>query len=277
MLAFHQFEGINRFDELVVIGPEQDILDRMFFQPWIGWHHGGIAFEVGPKRRSECISGCGGAEHERCFATGSFDSENRAWGHWIWSLEFGVEKFRGKSAAGTADLAIRSIRGGGSNRGVGYKKMKKLSIVAKERRSSVGFFDFVKFRGFLDGGVDRKVAKVAKGRKEEGVSEGGVSEFRSFGVSEFRSFGGRIFSGDDARAGMRLLFEKFQPQMKVNVRRWKRGGRGRIFGVSEFQSCLFISFHLRESCLSAVKKSKCAAQEEGVSEDGFSERWIQLN
>jgi hypothetical protein len=58
--------------------------------------------------------------------------------------------------------------------------MKKLSIVAKERRSSVGFFDFVKFRGFLDGGVDRKVAKVAKGRKEEGASEDGVSEFQSF-------------------------------------------------------------------------------------------------
>jgi hypothetical protein len=50
--------------------------------------------------------------------------------------------------------------------------MKKVSIVAKERRSSVGFFDFVRFRvfrGFLDGGSDRKAAKVAKGRKEEGV------------------------------------------------------------------------------------------------------------
>ena len=51
----------------------------------------------------------------------------------------------------------------------------------KECRSSVGFFDFVRFRvfrGSLDGGVDRGAAKVAKGRKEEGVSEDGFSEFQ---------------------------------------------------------------------------------------------------
>ena len=78
--------------------------------------------------------------------------------------------------------------------------------------SFVGFRDF---RGFLDGGVDRYGAKVAKGRKEDvifwGVSEtlrrgergarrGGLSGGRCLaqsregakeeGVSEFRSFGG---------------------------------------------------------------------------------------
>jgi hypothetical protein len=45
----------------------------------------------------------------------------------FWS--FGVLEFwgevGGKSGAGAADLVLRSIRGGGSNRGVGYKKMKK--------------------------------------------------------------------------------------------------------------------------------------------------------
>jgi hypothetical protein len=104
----------------------------------------------------------------------------------------------------------------------------------------------------LDGGVDRGAAKVAKGRKEEGVSEGGVSEFRSFRVSEFQSF--RVSE-----------FQSF------------RVSEFQSFRVSEFQSFIFISTHLRESSSSAVKKSKCAAQEEGVSEDGFSERWIQLN
>ena len=64
-------------------------------------------------------------------------------------------------------------------------------LETKERRSSVGFFDFVKFRGSLVsrmGGVDREVAKAAEGRK-----------------------GRCVFGGDDARAGMSLLFEKFQP------------------------------------------------------------------
>jgi hypothetical protein len=44
-------------------------------------------------------------------------------------------------------------------------------LKTKEYRSLVGFFDFVRFRvfrGSLDGRVDRKAAKVAKGRKEEG-------------------------------------------------------------------------------------------------------------
>jgi hypothetical protein len=51
-------------------------------------------------------------------------------------------------------------------------------LKTKEFRSSVGFFDFVRFRafrGFSDGRVDRKAAKVAEGRKEEGVSEDGFS------------------------------------------------------------------------------------------------------
>ena len=34
------------------------------------------------------------------------------------------------------------------------------------------------FRGSLDGRVYRKAAKVAEGRKEEGVSEDGFSEFQ---------------------------------------------------------------------------------------------------
>ena len=61
-------------------------------------------------------------------------------------------------------------------------------LKTKEFRSSVGFFDFVRFRafrGFSDGGVDRKAAKVAEGRKEEGISEF------------------RIFGGDDASTGRR--------------------------------------------------------------------------
>jgi hypothetical protein len=44
-------------------------------------------------------------------------------------------------------------------------------LKTKEYRSSVGFFVIVRFRvfrGSLDGRVDRKVAKVAEGRKEEG-------------------------------------------------------------------------------------------------------------
>jgi hypothetical protein len=44
----------------------------------------------------------------------------------------------------------------------------------------------------VDGGVDRKAAKVAKGRKEEGVSEDGFSEGRKpaeggLKTKEFRS------------------------------------------------------------------------------------------
>jgi hypothetical protein len=52
-------------------------------------------------------------------------------------------------------------------------------LETEERRSLVGFFDFVHFRGFENGGVYRKAAKVAKGRKEEGVSE-----FQSFGGAD---------------------------------------------------------------------------------------------
>jgi hypothetical protein len=37
----------------------------------------------------------------------------------------------------------------------------------------------------LDGRVDRKAAKVAKERGEEGVSEDGFSDFRSFGAPIF--------------------------------------------------------------------------------------------
>ena len=67
--------------------------------------------------------------------------------------------------------AKRGARGGAEEDADGELK-------AKERRSSVGFFDIVRFCGFLGGGSDRKVAKVAKGRKGRG----------SFGVSESGCF-----------------------------------------------------------------------------------------
>ena len=76
--------------------------------------------------------------------------------------------------------------------------MKKVSIVAKERRSSVGFFDFVRFRvfrGFLDGGVTAKPRRSRRGAKKREFfwfeakrgARGGGAEEDAVGGLEIRS------------------------------------------------------------------------------------------
>ena len=71
--------------------------------------------------------------------------------------------------------------------------MKKVSIVAKERRSSVGFFDFMKFRvfrGFLDGGVTAESQRSRRDAKKRGTfwAEEGLAQRRQDTKVEFRSF-----------------------------------------------------------------------------------------
>jgi hypothetical protein len=104
-----------------------------------------------------------------------------------------VQGLRSFSTLGIAEKGDLGVKRNAESRRAGRKTLR---VVLE--RSSVGLFGFVgfrDFRGFLDEGVDRYGAKVAKGRKGRGRFGGkakrGVAES---GEEDAEGFFGRVFS-----------------------------------------------------------------------------------